>query len=105
MWYTGQKIVCVDDVPRKPPSTSTLRTPKAGVIYTIREIYKSKTNPGQIALVLEEIINPINEYFGHELGFSDWRFKPLIDDDSWAESVLENIKEEIEEESLALLTE
>jgi hypothetical protein len=105
MWYTGQKVVCVDDVPRKPFNKSTLHTPKAGVTYTVREIYESKTNPGSIALVLEEIINPVNEEFGHELGFSDWRFKPLIDDNSWAESVLENIKEEIEEESLALLTE
>lgn len=94
MWHISQKIVCIDDVPRKPPSTSTLRTPKAGVTYTIREIYKSKTNPGQIALVLEEIINSINEHWGHELGFSDWRFKPVIYDNSWAESVLENVKEE-----------
>tara|TARA_R110000868_G_scaffold118430_3_gene314054 strand:- start:540 stop:848 length:309 start_codon:yes stop_codon:yes gene_type:complete len=102
MFKIGQKIVCIDDVPRKPPSTPTLRTPKVGITYTIRDIYESKSNPGQVALILKEIINLVNETFGHELGFSEWRFKPLIEDGSWAESVLEKV---IEKEALAWLVE
>ena len=105
MWYIGQKVVCIDDIPRKPLNSSTLHTPKAGVTYTIRDIYESKTCPGSIALILEEIVNPFNEKFGHELGFSDWRFKPLIEDGSWAEGVLEKVAEQIEEEALAWITE
>lgn len=102
MWKIGQKVVCVDDVPRLI-SNNNLNTPKKDIIYTIREIYESKSQPGQLALVLNEIKNEIIPGLGRERGFHSWRFR-LVDEE-WAEDILNKIAEEIEEEALVWLIE
>ena len=102
MWKVGQKVVCIDDTPRAGQIITGF-IPKKGITYTIRYIYESKKQPGQIALVLEEIRNEIHPPLGHERGFYAWRFRPV--DDTWAEEILNKIAEEIEEEALVWLTE
>ena len=102
MWKVGQKIVCIDDTPRSGQVVIGF-IPKKGVTYTIRDIYESKKQPGQIGLILEEIRNEINHTLGHERGFYAWRFKPV--DDTWAEEILSKIAEEVEEEALVWLIE
>ena len=101
MFKVGQKVVCIDDTPRSGQVLIGF-IPKKGVTYTIRDIYESKKQPGQIALILEEIINKIHPSLGHERGFYAWRFKPV---DDWAEEILSKIAEEVEEETLVCLME
>jgi hypothetical protein len=101
-WHIGQKVVCIDDTPRAGQIV-TGNIPKKDVIYTIRGIYESKKQPGQIALILNEITNDIHPTLGHERGFYAWRFRPV--DEDWAEGILNKVAEEIEEEVLAWITE
>ena len=102
MFKIGQKVVCIDDTPRVGQVVTGF-IPKKGVTYTIRDIYESKLQPGQVALILEEIRNEIHPPLGHERGFYSWRFRPV--DEDWAEGILNKIAEEIEEEELVWLTE
>ena len=76
---------------------------RSDVMYTIRDIYESKSQPGQVALILKEITNEVSPILGHERGFYAWRFRPV--DETWAEGVLNQIAEEIEEEALVWITE
>ena len=102
MFKIGQKVVCVDDTP-KPGQVVPGNIPKKGVMYTIRDIYESKFNPGSIGFILDEIRNDIHPLLGHERGFYSWRFRAV--DDNWADEILNKISEEIEEEELAWHTE
>ena len=102
MFKIGQKVVCINDTPLLGQVVRG-NIPKKDVMYTIRDIYESKLQPGQVALILKEIINEISPTLGHERGFYAWRFRPV--DETWAEDVLNKIAEEIEEEALVWLTE
>lgn len=102
MFKVGQKVVCINGSPdpNKKHHPSVV-FPKTGKIYTIRHIWESQTHSGRIGVVLEEIRNPINPHYNHEYGFDSDRFKPIdmIDDSvEWAESILTEIEEKIEEE-------
>lgn len=97
MFEVGQKVVCVNDTPQREMPVEFIK-PKKGLTYTVREIYEHPN--GTIAITVDEIINQFSTKLGRELGFNIDRFRPL-EWDSWAESVLNEISEEVEDEFFA----
>ena len=94
MFKIGQKVVCINDTPKKNrPAASNF--PKKNNIYTIRDIYVPVTgDSAKLALLLEEINSSVSNSFRKEVGFDADRFKPvdMIDDSvEWAESILSEI--------------
>jgi len=95
----GDKVVCIDD-----SSTTGI---KNGNIYTIKSFYTCKCN--LVTMDLKEVfVSGFMGSFclcGHRCGnanlYRSTRFRKL--DESFAEDVLENIKEQIEEEQLILV--
>lgn len=102
MFKIGQKVVCINSKPdpnRLVPQGFVF--PVKGKTYTVREVVPSLTHSGVIGLLLEEIKNPSHPKFNVELSYDSSRFKPIdmIDDSvEWAESILEQMEEEIESE-------
>ena len=102
MFKVGDKVVCVDDIPKANQKTVGVSI-KKGTTYTIRGIYESQSKPGQVGLLLDEIQNEIHPELGFERGYDSCRFRSM--NDIWSESILEKILNEVEEEALAWLTE
>jgi len=97
MIKVGQKVVCVNNTPKdnRPEAIASLSKIKVGETYTVREIL---SNDGQ-AIALDGIVTPYSSNLGREMGFKSDRFVPL-DSYNWAEELLNEIAEEIEEELL-----
>jgi len=94
MFKIGQKVVCIDDKPRKNRPNFTIKPIKKNSTYTIRGIYESATHPGVVCILLEELVNSIDKKWNKEIGYDSTRFKPIdmIDDSiEWAESILSEI--------------
>jgi hypothetical protein len=81
-WFIGQKVVCVNDtafIPRRGE-----KCPKKDVVYTIREIHTPPERK-RVYLLLAEIVNDKHKYSRYfegnkiEAGFSETRFRPLVD--------------------------
>lgn len=89
MLKIGDRIVCIND----NFSSINYNKPIKGKIYTIRNFYHSKGGFG-ISVYLNEIYNE-NIFFGAEPSFSVDRFRKI--DELFAENVIKNIKQEIEE--------
>lgn len=81
MFKVGQKVVCV----KEPISGSV----KKGKIYTVKDVGFNY----EYWVRLEEAIP-----YGKYKNFSAWRFREI--DEAFATEVLEQIKEQIEEEQL-----
>ena len=69
-WHVGQMVVCVEP-DGWPPRWAAL---SARQIYTIRGIIE---DDGVLGFNLEEIVNPINPFKGHEYGYRASRFRPV----------------------------
>lgn len=82
MFKIGQKIVCV--------KVNPLGTLKEGEIYTVKEV-RSCTG----GVKLKEVEATDRNASGY---FAEWRFRPI--DTSWAEELLNELLEEINEEEL-----
>lgn len=98
----GQKVVCVDASVASSPnsSASSDRMPKEGEIYTVRAL---QTFNGMHGILLEEITTGMYRTSnGDEIGYMAFRFRPV--DEQWAEDVLADIAEKIEEEFLVLVS-
>lgn len=85
MFKVGDKAVCVN--------TTAYKSIKEGEIVTITHVFN---HPHGLALLFKE-----RQPNGFHVGFSAFNFRKL--DDSFATEVLENIKEQIEEEELVCL--
>lgn len=81
-WLTiGRKIVCVNDDPRFIiPFTihSHMHGLTKDQIYTIRDFGPDLWLPKHIVVWLEEIIRPICQIRGDEVGYHVDRFRPLL---------------------------
>jgi len=102
MFKIGQEVVCVDDTPNPNKKTHPkMKWVKKGKHYIVRDIYKPyKATGNEIAILLEEIVNDIY-VLGREIGYNSDRFKPvdmIEESQEWAESILEEIEQEIETE-------
>lgn len=86
MFEIGEKVVCVDD--KFDPNTTAQYAylPTEGEIYTVRDTmpgldHDQSVATGQkqvtMAILVEEIENPIPEGFHHEPAFAGRRFAPL----------------------------
>ena len=100
MFYIGQKVICVDDI----PTHYLLITPETNLpvkdkIYTVREMYSS-VRTGEGALLLEEVRNKISPIWNKELGFSSKRFRPVQQSFDFAEQVMKQLNESFSEELL-----
>lgn len=96
----GSKIICINATPNPGSDAITIRYLsylKKGQIYTVREIYDIQ---GITAVLLEEVTTPFSDRTGHELGYRLERFRPVTDSDIWAEDMLQQIVEQIEDEFL-----
>ena len=87
----GEKVVCIDD--SNPRRADLLIKIKRNEIYTIREIYISQINGGEI-FNLEEVIGEICPFWGREIGYYSVRFRKL--DYDFAENLLAEIKEQVQ---------
>jgi hypothetical protein len=84
LFYVGQKVVCVNDHFENEHREETL--PKAGHIYTVREI-EGFEGDDNASILVKEIYNQKRMRVGKaglypamtELHFYVWRFKPLED--------------------------
>lgn len=84
MFRIGQKVVCVN--------SEGAPTLKKNEIYTVLAEHPYRRD----AILLKEAMASIGN-----LGFYNWRFRPL--DESFADEVLKNIAEQIEEENLVTI--
>lgn len=83
MFRVGQKVVCVNDVFKRPKRPNVIR-PIKGTIYHIRNFdYNRPFCEDPIGVRLIEIINPILSYNCgmDETSFPCWRFKPVRETD------------------------
>jgi hypothetical protein len=82
MFRVGQKIVCIV-APAPIHETRHLcdALPRKGVIYTVRAVVwaDKRYSPGQHALLLAEIRNPVRRDSGAEPNFHVALFRPLVD--------------------------
>ena len=87
MYSIGQKVVCINERFHPLMVARGDRLPVEGVVYTIRSIGPARhiiTKRLGLAFRLMELVNPkIN---GGEAAFSAWRFTPLENDESSAET-------------------
>ncbi|MFM9847673.1 MAG: hypothetical protein ACKVP3_10995 [Hyphomicrobiaceae bacterium] len=75
MFCIGQKIVCVENAPRKhhaPPITL-----QRGAIYTVRACVGGEPPYSRPGVLLEEIRSPISSKHGLEWAFYADRFRPI----------------------------
>ena len=80
----GQKVVCVDDsrgtkyMPAGfgPSRSSNLHGLTRGRVYTIRDL---DTEEGILVCRVEEIIRPVESYYGKEAWFAQGRFRPVAE--------------------------
>jgi hypothetical protein len=77
MWFTGQKIVCIDDGGFPISRANGFATPVKDVVYTIREMiyYPHQDCMG---LMLQEIRNPVIPRKG-EITFRESKFRPVVE--------------------------
>lgn len=86
-FYIGQKVVCIakgdwsNAIKNHSAGGQSITVPKAGVIYTIREIY---TDPftGRTGIRLAEVVNDsitrwANYKLYMEIGWHEHEFRPL----------------------------
>ena len=89
-FYTGQRIVCIDDGFHPSVFNWGTTVPTIGHCYTIRKLVPNGQHPLDghrgLGFHLTEIVNP-----SPELCFAEWRFAPL--DELADEAVEENEKE------------
>ena len=100
MIQVGQKLVCINTIPHSNSDhvvVQYLSLLKKGQTYTVRGVHEIK---GVVALLLDEIQTPFSNRIGRELGYNSDRFRPLTDSDLWADEILSQIVEEIEDEFL-----
>lgn len=78
MFHVGQKVVCVRD---EWITLAGESTPKAGVIYTIRNIEAADAGEDGVYLQLVEIVNAPRPYIdGHkESAFWSLGFRPVVE--------------------------
>ena len=102
MIEVGKKVVCIDNTPKdnRPETLLALSLITVDEIYVVREIL---TEDGS-AIALEGIISPYSERLGREMGYKSDRFRPL-DSYQWADEILNQISEDIEDEFLVRITE
>ncbi len=78
---TGSRVVCVDDEFPLEASKHYICFPKAGVVYTIRNVELGcnwQGEPGEVAVLLREIVNPKSSKAPfRERAFNAERFRPL----------------------------
>lgn len=79
----GQKVICVDDLPRPPSLRTDEAIPTKGCVYHVREIVPLKhLGADDDGLLVGEIVNPRRLYvtpageFTCELSFRVSRFRP-----------------------------
>lgn len=79
MFHVGQHVLCVDDFEVCSRFFPGSIIPRAGVVYTIREIVVGLRIDGTEAegLCLEEIRNGPQEDGGEEVSFESGCFRPL----------------------------
>lgn len=99
MFKIGQKVVCIHVFKGVEQGVVF---PIHGEIYTIRDIFAGIGNNSQY-LTFKEIVNP--KFFYGDIGYNEARFnicwfRPIQESESFAEEVLKNIAEQIEEENL-----
>lgn len=77
MWTKGQKVLCVNDRFNGEVWEWGDQLPKRGHVYTVRSAARCPDVTGivGVGLHLEEIRNP-----GDRLRFSEWRFKPIVEE-------------------------
>lgn len=77
MFHVGQKVVCIETWVRREGYGDEVG-PVAGKVYTIRALLDEDVW-GDLGLHLEEIVNPVRNYFGGPLepGFARRRFRPV----------------------------
>lgn len=105
MFKVGDRVICIDDDFTKVKlSPFQINFPKKNKKYTIREIYKSASQPGVVGLLLEEIKNPINNSCKQEYGFNIDRFRKLDtikESKKWSNNLIKQLEKEfnkVEEE-------
>ncbi len=90
MFTKGQKVVCINDEFPAPAIKLYSQLPKKDSVYTVRSVYvgrgsyfqhDSGSRDGEIGLLLEELLNPVDPSLKAglrgELGFNSERFRPL----------------------------
>lgn len=82
MFSRGQKVVCVDDEFEDTIKDQYTALPVRNEVYTVRDCYMGHdvVRRDEVALLLEELTNPVATISGVEKGFRAERFAPLIPD-------------------------